>query len=73
MRAGKTITTSASVYINPADAKHFPIFAWLAFYFNAWGETVEAILLVADFPFFIADLQICINLSELVEIVWFVC
>lgn len=52
LRAGKTITTSASVYINPADAKHFPIFAWLAFYFNAWGETVEAILLVADFPFF---------------------
>lgn len=35
---------------------------------------MEAILLVADFPFFfIADLQICINLSELVEIVWFVC
>lgn len=52
LRAGKTITTSASVYINPADAKHFPIFAWLAFYFNAWGETVEAILLVADFLFF---------------------
>lgn len=38
LRAGKTITTSASVYINPADAKQFPIFAWLAFYFNAWGN-----------------------------------
>lgn len=43
--AGKTITTSAStVYINPADAKQFPILHGLLFILML-GKTAEAILL----------------------------